>query len=114
MKYTSYNQIREATGKELCAIDPDDYTDEEHLQIIRWLIQAEQEFTPAEKLIGITTEDASLLGLDNKNIINKVISESSEEFIVGGKKIMGKEVITYPEFSIVKEDGKNNYYRIMH
>lgn len=114
MKYTSYKQIREATGEELCAINPDDYTDEELWQVQKWMFQAKQEFIPVEELIGMSESAAEKLGLCNENILNKVINESPDEFTINGKKILGIEIITYPEFSIVKEYGKNNYYRIMH
>ena len=61
-------------------------------------------------------EDAavSLLSLDNENILNKIISESPGKFVIDGKQISGREIITYPEFSIIKEEGKNNFYRIIH
>lgn len=114
MKFTSYKQIREATGRELCSIDIDEYSDEEFEQVQRWLIQMKQEFTSADDLINMEDSTVSLLSLDNENILNKVISESPGKFVIDGKQIFGKEIITYPEFSIIKEEGKNNFYRIMH
>ena len=114
MKYTSYKQVREATLGELCDIDPDDYTDEELWQVQKWMIQAQQEAVSPENLIGMTSEDVELLGLDNENLMNCVIGEAAEEFTIDGKKIIGRKIIDYPEFSIVKADDKNDYYRIMH
>lgn len=114
MKFDTYKKVRDASMEELLKIDPDDYTDEEYKQLQLWLIQAEQEAIPKEHLLDMSDEEVALHGFDNPNVLNKVVGESSTVFSIDGKKIVGQEIITWPEFSIVKEDGKSNFYRIMH
>ena len=112
MKFTSYQQFKNATDEELIDNDPDEYTDEEFITMMMWFKKLYQEMANDEDLIGMSADSIWWYGLDNKYILNKVIAKSSSEFNINGKTIKGREIITYPEFSIIKEDGKNNFYRI--
>lgn len=115
-KLTTYQEVKEYYLKNIIdenLIDIDNYTDEENEQITRWLIQAGQEVLTDEELLNLTDDEVSLIGLNNKNIMLNVIKEESENFNIDGKIIVGKCIIDYPEFKIIKEDNKNNFYRIM-
>ena len=112
MKFTSYEQVKNATDEELKTINIDDYNDEEEAQLTTWLMKAHQDLALSEGLTNLTKEEIWWYNLDNKYLLNKVINESPDTFIINGSTIKGREIITYPEFSIIKEDGKNNFYRI--
>lgn len=114
-KLTTYSEVKECCLKDLeeDLINIDDYTDEEFEQIIKWIIQVKQEVLTDEELLNLTDDEVSLIGLNNKNIMLNVIKEESENFNINGKIIVGKCIIDYPEFKIIKEDNKNNFYRIM-
>ncbi len=113
-KITTYEEFKNLSESELLEIDPDDYTDEENIQRSFWYKRLEQElaFNKFGKLTDLQDEDIWWLGLNNKYILNKVISELPEEFIIDGKTIKGREIITRDDYFIIKEDGKNNFYRI--
>ena len=115
MKFTTYEEFRNATEEELLDIDPEDYTDEENRQISLWFIRAKQEdaFAKLGSLDNLTNEEIVWLGLDNDHILNNIISEAPENFSINGKTIKGRVIITRENYSIIKEDGKNNFYRIM-
>ena len=113
MKYTSYKQIKEATAEKLCAIDPDDYTDEAHLQIIKWITEAAQELIPEDKLLKLTDAEKASLGLLFREDDERIVMESMDEHLLNGKKIVGKVVLDYPEFSIIMENGTGNLHRLM-
>jgi len=109
MKYTSYKQIKEATEEELKKIDPEDYTDEELMQIQRWLTKASLELIPEDRLIGLNEIDKMLLGLKHSNVIGESMEYTTKDGIIDCCIV--KE---YPEFSIVQKNGTNDFYRINH
>ena len=108
---TSYEQVK-TLCKDFYDFDIDEYTDEELEQISRWLVQAKQEALP-DKLENLTNEEISWYNFDNENFLCKVINEEGETFLIDNKKIIGLCIIDYPEFKIIKEKDKNNFYRIM-
>ena len=114
MKFTTYEQFKNATEDELLDICIDDYTDEEAINLSLWFMRLKQEdaFEHLGVLDNLTKEEVIWLGLNNKYILNKVISESAEEFNIDGKIIKGREIITRDKYSIIQEDNTNNFYKI--
>ena len=113
MKFTSYMQIRDATCEELSAIDPDEYTDEEHLQIIKWITEAAQECIPEDKLSCLSDAEKASLGLLFREDDERIVMESINEYSISGKKIVGKKVLDYPEFSFIMENDTGRLHRLM-
>ena len=72
-----------------------------------------QESLNDEELLNLTESEITMYGLNNKNIINNIINESDEVYLINEHKIIGNCIITYPEFKIIKEKNKNNFYRIL-
>lgn len=116
MKFTTYEQFKNAfkIDENLLDIDPEDYTDEELVNISLWFMRLKQEdaFEHLGTLNNLTKEEIIWFGLNNKYMLNNVISEDPTKFNIDGKIIKGREIITRDEYSIVQEDGKNNFYRI--
>lgn len=111
-KLTSYKEVKEYCYNNIGGISIDDYTDEENIQISKWLIQAMQESLLDEELLNLTESEIAMYNLNNKHIINDIVNESEEIYLINEQKIIGNCIINYPEFKIIKEKNKNNFYRI--
>ena len=111
-KLTSYKEVKEHCYNNIGGISIDDYTDEENIQISKWIIQAMQESLENEELLNLTESEIKQYGLNNKNILNDIVNESEEIYLINEQKIIGNCIINYPEFKIIKEKNKNNFYRI--
>ena len=120
MKYATYEDFKKALSEsvekdEIFDADIDENTDEEDRIISRWFIQAHRElmFENNQNILkDLSALDVRLMGLDNPLIMN-VITEETEEHCINGRIVRGKKIIDSDESYIIKEDGKNNYYRIM-
>ena len=111
-KLTSYKEVKEHCYNNIGGISIDDYTDEENIQISKWIIQAMQESLENEELLNLTESEIKQYGLNNKNILNDIVNESEETYLINEQKIIGNCIINYPEFKIIKEKNKNNFYKI--
>jgi hypothetical protein len=111
-KLTTYKEVKEYCYNNLGGISIDDYTDEENIQISKWLIQAMQESLLDEELLDLTESEITMYSLNNQNIINNIVNESEEIYVINEQKIIGTCIINYPAFKIIKEKNKNNFYRI--
>lgn len=102
-KLTTYKEVKEYCYNNLGGISIDDYTDEENIQISKWIIQAMQESLENEELLNLTESEIKQYGLNNKNILNDIVNESEEIYLINEQKIIGNCIINYPEFKIIKE-----------
>lgn len=120
MKYSSYEDFKKALAEsveknEIFDTGIDENTDEEDRIISFWFIRAHRElmFEHNQNMLeDLSALDVRLMGLDNPLIMN-VITEETEEHCVNGRTVKGRKIIDSEESYIIKEDGKNNYYRIM-
>ncbi len=107
VKFTTYEQFKAASDQERDSIDPFDYTSEENSIIADWFRRLEMETTfeqNNEKLIGLSDEEVSWLGLNQHD-------SSKKSLAVDG--IIGEKIIDRKEYFIIKEEGKNGFYRII-
>lgn len=110
-KISSYEEFKHLFDDKDVYIDfdIDAYTDEELKQIDIWFAEIQHENLP-NKLENLNEAD-----IYNYNLVSKndIINEDKKEFFIDNKKILGKYIVIYPEFSIIKEENKNNFYRIV-
>lgn len=116
MKFTTYEQFKNTSDEELSDIDPEDYTDSEFIQLRKWLKQLEQELEFDENdgcLMNLDEESIKFLCLDNEFFYDSILTENLERYFFKGNMIIGRKVFDGPDYVIVRENGKNNFYRIM-
>lgn len=109
-KIPSYQEFKQLFNDKNIYIDfdIDAYTDEELNQFSNWFAEMQHESLPLY-MENLSKKDIFKYNLVNKN---KLINENIQEYYINKKKILGKCVVVYPEFSIIKEENKNNFYRI--
>ena len=120
MKFATYEDFKQALSEsvekdEIFDAGIDENTDEEDRIVSRWFTQAHRElmFEHNQNILeDLSALDVRLMGLDNPLIVN-IITEETKEHCINDRIVRGRKIIDSDESYIIKEDGKNNYYRIM-
>jgi hypothetical protein len=66
-KLTTYKEVKEYCYNNLGGISIDDYTDEENIQISKWIKQAMQELLENEGVLNLTESEIKQYDLNNCN-----------------------------------------------